>query len=487
MRYVLYVLLGAAAVLLALLAVCAVRAILIRKKPSACKPAISWTPEEAALYADRLAAMVRVPTVSRKQEEDYPEFLKLQEVMRGLFPRVFAAAESHELAGNILLRISGSAPTEGGGVLLMGHQDVVPAGQKEWTCDPYAGELRDGCVWGRGAMDCKSTVCCEFSAVEELLEAGFRPKEDLWLFSSRNEENSGGGSELAVDYLQKRGVRLRVVMDEGGAIVSDMLPGLKAPVAAIGLVEKGFSNVKFIARGAGGHASTPPRNTPVVRLSKFVAAVEKKQPFEKKLLTPIPEMFDALAPYMPFYFRLILGNMWLFRPLMTAVMPMVSPMAGAFLATTAAFTMSGASDTPNVLPDEAYVIANMRPSVHQNAAASVEALRPLADKYGIEIEVLMSRNASGTSSPKSEEFAFLASCLHAAIPDTVVGPYMMTGGTDSRQFERVCDNVLRFTPTRLTPQQIAAMHAANENIGVEALAEGVKFYRYYLEQMNARF
>ena len=96
----------------------------------------------------------------------------------------------------------------------------------------------------------------------------------------------------------------------------------------------------------------------------------------------------------------------------------------------------------------------------------------------------MQRDASGTTSPESEEFRFLQKCLNEALPDTIVTPYMMTGGTDSRQFELVCDHVLRFTPTRLTAEQLAAMHAANENIGVEAVAEAVKFYRYYLEKLN---
>ena len=465
--------------------VCAVRAAAVKKKPAGTKPAIRWTEAEAKLYADRLCEMIRIPTVSKKQGEDYPEFLRLQDTMRKLFPLVFEKAERHDLDGNILLRIPGSAPDRGG-VLLMGHQDVVPATQKEWTVEPYAGIIKDGCIWGRGAMDCKSTLSCEFSAVEELLRDGFVPKEDLWLFSARNEENSGGGSELAAAYLKEKGYKINVVMDEGGAVIGGLLPGMEAQCSAIGLVEKGFCNVKFIAKGAGGHASTPPRNTPVVRLAKFIAAAEKKSLFQKKMVTPIPEMFAAVTPYLPFYFRFVLANLWLFRPLLTAALPMFSPMAGAFLQTTAAFTMCGGSDTPNVLPDEAYVIANLRPSVHQNAEKSIAALQKLAKKYDIETEVLMARNASNTSSPTGAEFRFLAQCIREALPDTVVTPYLMTGGTDSRAFELVCKNVLRFTPTRLTPEQLAAMHAANENIGVEALAEGVKFYRYYLEKMNER-
>lgn len=460
-------------------AVCCARAAMIRKKPSDAAPAIHWTKEEEDLYAYRLSEMIKVPTVSRTQEEDYPEFIKLQDKMKELFPLTFSKLEEHSIDGNLLLRWKGKK--EGEGVLLMGHQDVVPADQTGWTRDPYGGAIEDGCIHGRGAMDCKSTVCCEFSAVEELLAAGFEPEYDIWLFASRNEENSGGGSEAAVAWLQEKGIRLRVVMDEGGAVVDGIFPGLKQPCSAIGIVEKGFCNVKFIARSAGGHASTPPKNSPFIRLSKFMLEVEKTSPFRKEFVTPVPEMFDSVAPYVDFPLRLVLGNMWLFKGVIKKVLPAVSAQAGAFIASTAAFTMSGGSNTANVLPDEAYVIANIRPSVHQNAAETIDVLRKIADKYDIETEVLMARDASNTSSPLSDEFAYLKRCVGECLPDTVCTPYLMTGGTDSRQFEAVCDNVLRFTPTRLTSEQLDAMHAANENIGISALAEGVKFYRYFIE------
>ena len=470
----------------ALLLFCAVRALCIKKKLPDVKPAVSWTKEEADKYAADLSQLVRIPTVSRKQEEDYPDFLVFQQKLYELFPLFFEKAENHDVSGNLLRVLRGSDPKRGA-LLLMGHQDVVPAeGQSGWEKPPFSGEISDGCVWGRGAMDCKSTVCCELEAVEALLREGFDFKEDLWFFSARNEENSGGGSDAAAEYLKAQGVRLNVVLDEGGAVVMNMFPGLKAAASGVGVVEKGFVNLKFTARSQGGHSSTPPKNTPIVRLSKFVAKVEKKDIFQKKMVTPVPEMFTAVAPYLPFYFRFLLGNLWLFKGLVARVLPVVSPMAGAFVQTTAAFTMSGGSEAANVLPDQAWVVCNMRPSVHQNANESIAAIKKIADKYDIETEVLYARDASATTDVTSDEFRFLTDCISACLPDTVVTPYMMTGGTDSRRFEVVCDNVLRFCPTRLTPQQLAAMHAANENIGIEALAEGVKTYKYYLERYNGR-
>lgn len=483
MKYFLFALLLVLAAVVLLICVAVIKAVTNKKTVSDKKAAISWTKDEEDAYAHCLSEMVKVPTLSKKKGEDYSEFLKLQAVMAELFSNIFTKLEAHHIDGNMLFRWAGKDSSKEG-ILLMGHQDVVPAEEKEWEHDPFSGLIEDGVIKGRGAMDCKSTLCAEFAAVEELLKEGFVPERDVWLASSVNEENSGGGAETLVEYLLSKGIRLSCVMDEGGAVMENAFPGLEVPCAAIGLVEKGFVNLKVIARGKGGHASTPPKNTPIVRLSKFICEVEKSEPFTKAYTSPIPEMFQSIAPYMTFPLRLVLSNMWLFKGVVKKVLPMLSSMGGAFLSTTCAFTMSDGSSAPNVLPDYAYVICNIRPSVHQNAEESVAVLREIAKKYDLEVEVMFSRDASNTSPMDSKEYAYLKKCLNECFPDVVVTPYLMTGGTDCRQFERVCDNCLRFTPTRLTNQQLAAMHAANENIGVSALAEAVKFYRYFIEKQS---
>lgn len=480
MEYVLYALAALAAVFAVIVLVCVIRACKVKSSPSDKQPAIGWTKDEEDKYAYKLSEMVKVSTVSKKKGEDYSDFLVLQSVMEKLYPNIFSKLEKHDFEGNILRVWRGKNPSKGA-ILLMGHQDVVPAAEKEWTRDPFSGEIADGCIHGRGAMDCKSTLSAEWSAVEELLEEGFQPEEDVWLFSSVNEENSGGGAIDAAKWFKENGIRLNAVLDEGGAVIGNVFPGLSKPCAAIGIVEKGFCNLKFVAKGKGGHSSTPPKNTPIARLAMFMAEVEKTDPFKRELVSPIPEMFESIAGHLIFPLRLVMANLWLFKGLLAKVLPLFSPMAGAFVRTTCAFTMAQGSEAPNVIPDEAYVICNIRPSVHQRAEESIEVLKNIAKKYDIETEILLSRDPSNVSSPESEEFSYLKKCIGEAIPDVVTIPYLMTGGTDCRQFELVCDNCLRFTPTRLTPEQLAAMHAANESIGVSALAEAVKFYKYYIQ------
>ena len=460
-------------------AVLTARAVKAKKTLPPRESAVRWTPEEERAYAEKLSEMVKVPTISKKEAEPYDDFLVFQKKLETLFPRVFSTFENHDLNGNLLRRWKGADPAKNG-ILLMGHQDVVPVDQAGWTKDPFSGAIEDGCVWGRGAMDCKSTVCCELQAMEELLEEGFTPPQDVWFFASRNEENSGGGAEAAAEYLQKQGVRLDLVMDEGGAVIGGMFPGLKAPVAAVGVVEKGFCNVKFTAKSAGGHSSTPPKNSPLIRLSKLMAEVDRKLPFKAALVTPMPEILDNMAPYLDFPLRFLLANRNVFNGLITRAFVMISGQTRAFVQSTAAFTMAQGSTAANVLPDEAWVICNIRPSLQQNAEQTVAVLKKIAAKYDIETEVLFSRDASKTSPPDSAEMRYLTKCIGECLPDCVATPYLMTGGTDSRRFEPVCDNVLRFTPTRLTKEQLASMHAANENVCTAAIAEGVKVYKYLL-------
>lgn len=480
MKYIGFVLLGLLALIVLLLVICVIRAAKLKAKPNTNPAAIAPTEAEAMDYAQKLSEMIKVPTISLRGNTDLTQFYKLHEVMRKNFPLVFEKMECTEIKGNLLLRLPGKDPKRKG-ILLMGHQDVVTADEPTWEKPPFSGIIEGGNIHGRGAMDCKSTVFSEFQAIEELLQEGFVPPCDIYLASSVDEEISGGGAPMLVEHLKKSGVQLEVAMDEGGAILKNALPTMSGWCAAIGVLEKGHMDVKVIAKGTGGHSSTPKKNTPLVRLSKFVAAIEKDNPFKAEISGPVYAMLDQAAPLLGFPLRMVLGNMWLFKGLLTKVLPMVSPMTNAFVKTTFACTMAGGSQTPNVIPTEAYVICNLRPSPHQNADASLAVLKKYADKFDLELEVIHARNASNCVDYNGEEFAYLRKCLNECYPEAGVIPYLMTGGTDCRHYEKIADNCLRFCPIKMSNEQLAAMHAANESIGVTEVAYCVKFYKHYIK------
>ena len=483
MKIFLIILCAVLCIVALLLIIALIRAVMIKAKPSGKPSQAPFTPEDEAKYAHMLSEMVKVPTVSKGAGEDKTEFYKLHAVLKELFPLIHEKLEMTEIDGNIIYRWQGKDSSKDA-LLLMGHQDVVPASPESWEHAPFSGDIEDGKVHGRGAMDCKCTVMSEMAAVEELLEEGFVPERDVYLAYACNEETSGGGALILVNYLKDKGVHLCAAMDEGGAIVSDILPGMTTLCAGVGVIEKGTSHIKFTAKSNGGHSSTPPKDNPFARLSAFVCEMEKKNHFKTKMPPVVEKTLTCIAPYLKFPMRFIFGNMWLFKPLLTALMPSFSPAARAFVTTTLVFTMAEGSQAPNVIPSEAYMIANMRVGQFQSRDECLEILRKTAAKYDIETELIIGFDSSHETDTESEEMQYLKKCVNEVFPEYAFAPYYMSGGTDCRHYEAVSDNCIRFTPIVMDSQQIAAMHAPNENIGTAAVAAGVKFYKYFVKNHN---
>lgn len=436
--------------------------------------------DEIKIAEEKLGAMVRIPTVSKHEHEDLTQFYLYHEALARLFPLLHEKLEKTVLNGTLIYRWEG-AGKEKLPVLFMGHQDVVPASDEGWSVPAYSGAVKDGCLYGRGTLDCKGTMYVQLQAVEELLAEGFVPPCDVYLEYSINEETGGDGAAAAMRYLRDKGIRFAFVLDEGGAVIEEAVPGMDRPYAVLGVTEKGYMDVKITARGKGGHSSTPPRNTPAARLYAFANEIERKRPFQKKLIPEVKEMFRQMAPAFSFPLRFLLGNLWLTAPLVKAAMPMVSPFGEALMATTCCFTQMKGSDAANVIPKEPYLIANLRCSVHQNCEESLKVLKKYGKKYGLEFEVLMSRDASPVSDIHSKAYGFVEKTVRAHFPDAGVAPYLIMGGTDCRHFHALSDTALRFCPIRMTNAQNASCHAVDENVTLSALAEGVRFYKRLLK------
>ena len=474
--WILYALLGVVALLLGI----AVIRTLLMKAPKVTPRPLDFPQEQLDDYAQKMCDMIRVETVSKREDEDLTQFYLFHKELERLFPVLHSTLEKTELQGTLLYRWPGLDP-EKKPILLMGHQDVVPASPEGWSVEPYAGVIKDGKVYGRGALDCKSTMFVELQAVEELLKEGFTPPCDVYLEYAINEETGGAGAANAVNYLREKGITLELVIDEGGAVIDKAIAGMDRPYAVIGIMEKGYMDVKITARGKGGHSSTPPRNTPAARLFAFANEIERKRPFKKTLRPEVMEMFKAMAPSFGFGMRLLLGNIWLFKPLLMALMPMVSPFGEAIMATTCCFTMMQGSQAANVIPKEPYLVANLRTGTHQGCEDSLAVLRKYAKKYDLDIEVIMARDASPVSNIRSREYAYVVECVKKQFPDVGVAPYIIMGGTDCRHFHALTENALRFSPVPMTSEQSASCHAVDENVTVTGLAEGVAFFKELLK------
>ena len=435
---------------------------------------------ELKIAEEKLGAMIRIPTVSKHEHEDLSQFYLYHQELEKLFPLIHEKLEKTVLNGTLVYHWKGADQGKLP-VLFMGHQDVVPASDDGWSVPAYSGVVKDGCLYGRGALDCKGTMYVQMQAVEELLAEGFVPPCDVYLEYSINEETGGDGAAAAMRYLRDKGIRFAFVLDEGGAVIDEAVPGMNKPYAVLGVTEKGYMDVKITARGKGGHSSTPPRKTPAARLFAFANEIERKRPFKKKLIPEVQEMFRQMAPAFSFPLRFLLGNLWLTKPLVKAAMPLVSPFGEALMATTCCFTMMRGSDAANVIPKEPYLIANLRTSVHQSCEESLAVLKKYGRKYGLEFEVLLSRDASTVSDIHSAAYGFIEKTIRAHFPDAGVAPYLIMGGTDCRHFHALSDTALRFAPVRMSNEQNASCHAVDENVTVTSLAEGVRFYKRLLK------
>ena len=476
---VLWILLGLIGVLLILMIIALVRTLRAPKLQSTYVPAPDE--REALALADKLAQMVRVETVSVPETDQRKKFLAFHHCLEQLFPLVHERLEKTEIDGNLLFYWKGQASARP--LVLMSHQDVVPA-EGEWLHGPFSGDIADGKVWGRGTSDTKCSVMAFFEAVERLLGEGYVPPQDVYLSSSCTEEWAGDGCPKLVNELKRRGVRPWLVVDEGGGIITEPIGGIHGNFAMLGVFEKGKADIRFTARSNGGHASAPVRHSPLARLADFVHEMEHRDPFRRRLPDEVAAMFETLAPYASFPLRYVLGNLWLFRPVLLKALPLVSAQAGAMLRTTVAFTMAKGSDAFNVMPQEASIGANVRFIPHQGMEESLALLRKKAKKYSLDMEVFHASDVSAATDIRSDAFRLVMDTVAQVFPGCPASPYVMTGATDARFYQEICENIVRFAPVVYGPEQMKGMHGLNENIGYACLPGAVAFYTALIRNMD---
>ena len=194
----------------------------------------------------------------------------------------------------------------------MSHFDVVPVNEEGWTKPPFDAVIdENGILWGRGCLDTKLTLNAIMFSANQLIAQGFKPKQDIYFAFAGNEEVSGLGAPNIVDWFEKQGITPAFVLDEGGAVVKGVFPGINAPCGIIGIAEKGMLNLEFRVSSAGGHSSAPKPHTPIGILSRACCRVEN-HPFKRHLSKPAAEMFDTLGRHSSFVYRIIFANLWCF-------------------------------------------------------------------------------------------------------------------------------------------------------------------------------
>lgn len=425
-------------------------------------------------YAEKLSKMIQCETISQKNEKNLPKFYAFHKVLEELFPLVHAKMEKRDFEGSLMFYLKGTGEKEP--LMLMSHMDVVEA-TGEWTHPPFSGHIDDKRIWGRGTLDTKGSLFALMQAAEELLENDMELPFDLYLVTSCTEEVGGEGGKAMAKYLKDNNIRIGLLIDEGGAIMEEPIKGAKGKFAMIGVIEKGSGDLKIIARSKGGHSSAPPKNSPIARLAKFINHIESHDPFRVEISPQVEKMLEVLSKNMDGVLGFALKNKQYTAPLIKLIMPKVNATAGAMLKTTIAFTMQSGSQGANVLPQEAYVVANMRFIPHQNREESIAIIKKIAKRYDLEVEVMSARPATRPTDINGKGYKYVEKILNKVFPDVAVSPYVMVGGTDSRFYADVTRDIIRFAPLFMDDQQFASVHGANENVFIDTLPTAVEFYK----------
>ncbi len=468
----LYILLG---LLAAFLAVILIRAALFKPKA---QPPVSQEPVsfDADAAVRSLAELVKCKTVSYNDPalEDDGEFAKLVSLLPSLYPRVFDICSVRQLPGRaLLLRLPGksdAAPT-----VLMSHYDVVPADESQWEKPPFDAVIEDGVLWGRGTLDTKVTLNAALSAANHLVAKGWKPENDIYFAFSGGEEVNGPGAPNIVAWFEKHHIRPALVLDEGGAVVENVFPGVKVPCGMVGIAEKGMINAQYRTLSGGGHASAPPVRTPIGTLAKACRRV-LSHPFKMHVTKPVAEMFNTLGRRSTFVYKLIFANLWCFSPVLDLICRLSGGELNALVRTTVAFTQMEGSNARNVIPTEARMVSNMRLNPRDTVETALDHLRRSINDAGVEITALESAEPSPISEINCPAWDKVAASVAETWQGCVVTPYLMVQCSDSRHYRDLSDHVYRFSAMDLTAEERRSIHGNNERIRLETLHRSVEFY-----------
>lgn len=443
------------------------------------------TEEEQKYYAERLAQMIRCKTVSVEGSYDDTEFKKQRETVEKLFPLVHEKMERMIFSDDCwIYKLEGKDKSRN--IMLMSHHDVVKA-DGEWKQPPFEGKIVDGVLWGRGTVDTKTPLFAEFSAIEELLKEGYVPPTNLYIGSSHNEELGGDGIPKAIEYFKEQGITFELVLDEGGAVISPPLAGMQCRCAMLAVHEKGRHTLNCRADQGNVHTGlTQNMDTPVVRMSKFIAEVQNtKNLYIRRMYPEVRAMFEALCLYMPLPLRLVFSNLWCFEKLLVKLIPNINAAAGSMLGTTCAFNGIQGGKFDGKTHNYCEATAFLRCVNDADQAKDIEKIKAIAEKYGITVEDAEGNEYYPPADMSKAPFSYVKQTVENVFPAVAAAPFILPAGTDARHMTDICDCVIRFAPIDIDDQQYASVHSENENITLKTIGNAVEFYKQILKNYPA--
>ncbi len=436
----------------------------------------------------KIATSLQFPTISYVDslKTDWKAFDDFAAFLESSFPVVYRNAPPERIGGHSLLfRWEGTVP-ENDPVMFYAHQDVVPVESEDgqgWTYPPFSGEIADGFIWGRGALDTKSLIICQLEAAERLMLAGFQPQSTIYFALGHDEEVGGnqGAAKIAAA-LKSRGIHLDWVLDEGLGVIKGAFKESDPPIALVAMAEKGQADIQLKVLGKGGHAATPPFETVIGRLAIALDRLAKN-PMEERLLPLVMESLRNAAPLMDKKTQFAMKNARLLRKQILHALAK-DPLTDAIIRTKISPTIINGGLKSNVLPKEATVILNVRILPGDSIASVVEHIRKTINDPSVEISVMEDpTEASPVTSHQSLEFAALSKTIRGIYPTAIVSPALMPAGTDSKHFIPLSHNLFRFSPFCVHKDEGGRIHNTDERISIAACEDMLAFYMLLFQSL----
>ena len=440
---------------------------------------------------EHLSQGIQIQTVTHDDpsQNDYNNLTLLRDYIDAQYPLIHQDLKRTIINNySLLYEWDGTNPGEKP-IILLAHMDVVPANPSEWKHDPFSGQLIDGVIWGRGAIDDKGSLFSILESVEHLLESGYTPKRTVYLAFGHDEEagTTGGmtGARKIAEHLQSEGVHPELVMDEGLTILDERLSAVKGQkFALVGIAEKGWVTLKITATGQSGHSSMPGKDTTIGLLAKAVGDLDKNK-MPSSLNGVLGLSLDYFGPEMPFFQKAVFANRWLFGNLIMSELQKSNGSA-AMLHTTVAPTIIQGGTKEQTLPTSAFVIVNFRIIPGETAQDVLNRVKGTFTDPRIKVEQFgtVIHEPAPISRIDGEGFRIITKTVREVFPDVMVAPGLVTGRTDSVYYVGIADNVFRFAPYVYGPDELPQVHGLDERISTASYLDMIQFYIRFIQNSS---
>ncbi|MBK5200580.1 MAG: M20/M25/M40 family metallo-hydrolase [Spirochaetaceae bacterium] len=470
-------------IIVLILIIISIRTLTIQRKFK--KQANSVTKEQSNKYINYdseepiniLTGAIKYKTISYKDPSltDWKEFDKFHDYLKESFPLTFEKLSYPcDSPNNLIFKFEGQDKSVKP-LLLIAHQDVVPANEAGWDTPPFEGIKKDGYLYGRGSFDVKILVISILQSFEELLRKNEKPARTVFSAFGCDEESSGdNGATKISEQFEKEGINFEMVLDEGGAVAEDYIKGIDKPITAIGIAEKGYLDLKLTRVKNGGHSSTPNFPTAMGEIASAIEKIEKNQ-MKPRITKPIKDLIHNLGLSAPFGMGVLFLNQGLTSPIIKKAFS-GGQTTSALIRTTITPTMMSGSNAANIIAKESWALLNCRVLPGDSDEVIIKYIKKIINNDNIKITVVNYKEPSPISTINTEAWNTLKNTIKRTFPDSITTSFLMMGGTDAKHYHNVCDNIYRFEPCQMNQSEIAKMHNDNERMSFDNIHNATKFY-----------